>query len=115
MNSIFTNVAKDTAVSTSLIAGSALLGITASAMFKPEFGGDTKDYSKAIDTSTDIGMGLAMAYLGIKYVGVANKVGRDIFLRGSSLAVPPDTSRTAAEVLKRFGATNIPNVTSVRP
>ena len=103
MNSIFTHVAKDTAATGTLVGGSVLLGVTASAMFKPEFGGDTKDYSKAIDTSTDIGMGLAMAYLGIKYGRMAGDLGRDVFLRGSAVAPPPNTSRQAANLLGRLG------------
>lgn len=116
MNSIFTNVAKDAAVTGTLTGGAVLLGVTGSAMIKPEFGGDTKDYSKAIDTSTNIGMGLAMAYLGIKYGRMANDLGRSIFLRGSAVSPPPNTSVNSARILGQLGYdTSVPPVTTRVP
>ncbi len=50
-----------------LVTGGAVgVGVLGEAAFHPEIG-DSKDYSGVVDTYSDIGMGIASAYLGLKY------------------------------------------------
>lgn len=50
-----------------LITGGAVgVGLLGEAAFHPEIG-DNKDYSGVVDTYSNIGMGVASAYLGLKY------------------------------------------------
>lgn len=92
--SIFTTVAMESAIAGTLVGGATLIGVTADAAFRPEFGGDSKDYSQTISTSANIGMNLAMAYLGIKYV---NKGVGAIRAGSFNKQVPIPTNATAAQ------------------
>jgi hypothetical protein len=60
--SIFT----DAAVVGTIVGGSTLLGVTTEAVLHPT-NGDDKDFSNTIESSAEVGLGLGLAYLGIKY------------------------------------------------
>jgi hypothetical protein len=64
--SIFTNVAVDSVVTGGLVGGSVFTGVAYESVMHPEIG-DTKDYSQTIGNSAEFGIGLALAYLGVKY------------------------------------------------
>lgn len=92
--SIFSTVikeaGKDLLVGTTLVGGATLGGVTIDAIRNPEIG-DTKDYSDVISNSSNFGLDLAYAYLGIKYGVKSYGLAKNMLAKKGNFS-PPNTS-----------------------
>ena len=98
---IFSKVVGESIVGGTLVGGSIFTGVAYEAAMHPEIG-DTKDYSGTIGNSAEFGVGLALAYLGVKYG--AKGLG---MLRKPDIVVPSNVSAAQASMFGSGTGANI--------
>lgn len=97
--SIYTKVASIAATDATIVGTTVLGAVTVDAALNPEIG-DTKDYSSVIELGTNIGIGLSLSYLGIKYI--------PSIVKGSGGEVFEKANANQSKILAMLGGTKIP-------